>query len=106
MTRKKSFVDPKEIQGVINDWYSVPLTQGQIKEILKQNPELVADIELCGFDTCSREWFVNAIGNWLGLKGDWPIGMDTESYTKAYFLCFKEACDTKGIKLPENWMES
>ena len=85
--------------------YGIHITRGEIVEVFEANPGLMEDLEKVGeWETCCREAFVNAIGHWLGLKGNWPLGMDSESYTRAYMQSFFLAATRVGLKLdPESW---
>jgi hypothetical protein len=84
--------------------YGICITDAEIYEVFEHDPKLQSELEMVGeWETCCREAFVNAIGHWLGLKGDWPKGANTEEYANAYFLCFKQAADRMGLKLYSDW---
>jgi hypothetical protein len=84
--------------------YGIHITRGEIVEVFEANPGLMEDLEQVGeWETCCRGAFASAIGHWLGLKGDWPLGMDSESYTEAYFQSFFLAAARVGLKLSEDF---
>lgn len=85
--------------------YGIHITREEIVEVFEHDPQLLKDLEQVGeWETCCREAFVNAIGHWLGLRGDWPLGRDTESYTRAYMQSFFLAATRVGLKLDrESW---
>jgi hypothetical protein len=87
--------------------YGILITNAEIHEVFEANPGLLEDLTQVGeWETCCREAFVNAIGHWLGLKGNWPLGMDTESYTQAYMQSFFLAATRVGLKLDKDSWES
>lgn len=84
--------------------YGIDITRGEIVEVFEANPGLLKDLENVGeWETCCREAFVNAIGHWLGLKGNWPLGMDSLSYAQAYFQSFYLAATRVGLRLSDGW---
>lgn len=96
--------DIKDFVDSLADWYGVTLTHKQAKEVIESTAGLAENIKQFGMDTCVREWAIDAVGQYIGLKGHWPLGKDTESYTQAYFAAFKEKAALKGIKLRPDWM--
>jgi len=94
----------KDVQDSMTS-YGIHITRGEILDIFQEDPQLLKDLEQVGeWETCCRGAFANAIGHWLGLEGDWPLGGDTESYAEAYFQSFFLAAARAGLKLSDDFM--
>ena len=84
--------------------YGMMLTKADVLDVFESDPQLLKDLEQVGeWETCCREAFANAVGKWLGLRGDWPKGGDTDSYAEAYFQSFELAAFRVGLRLSKDF---
>lgn len=92
----------ENIRCIIHDWYCIDLTQAQVEAVLASDPELAADCK-GGFDTSSREWFIDSLGDYVGAKGSWPIYQDSYGYSLAYWIYLKAKLEVAGIKVTKEY---
>jgi hypothetical protein len=81
----------------MKDWYGVSLERDQAKQILKYCMKNASYFE-CGWDTVCREAAINYIGKIIVGK-DWPLGEDTEEYSREFFVELISKAGDLGYKI-------
>lgn len=81
----------------MEDWYGVTLDRDQAKLILKHCMRNASYFE-CGWDTVCREAAINYIGKLIVGK-DWPLGGDTEEYSREFFVELLSKAEEFGYKI-------
>lgn len=85
------------ITKVMDDWYGIKLSKKQATKLLNKMIESGSYLD-CGFDTCCREYAAHMIGEEItGMK--WPLGGDTEEYSKQFFVTLIANANKKGYRI-------
>lgn len=88
---------------VFSDYYGVTVSLEQCVEIIKRDKTLAAD--LCAsnsaHDTCTREYLIDALTKYLGMKSSWPINGDSVERKIAFYVEFAEKTKAMGIGFQE-----
>ena len=86
----------------IYEWYGVNPTVLQLRRILKDNPEILVEIEAYanpyGMDTCLRDKIMNKICEKLtGFR--WPTGLTSDNKAEKIFKAFIVSAKRKRIAI-------
>jgi hypothetical protein len=93
---KVSDKDITDIQHTIHNFYSVKMSRVQIKQFLRKHIRLAAEVQTMGFDTVTRESFIEDLSS--DLTGSfWPLNGDSTRYKNRFYKKFKEAVLKAGI---------